>query len=229
MQTPAQAAFPTALALLPPRGSRWPSAPRKRMQQTSSIPVHEPSDVDLAERVAQRDRAAFEMLYDRYAGKALGLILRILSDRALSEDVLQEAFWRVWQRAGTYDPARASFAAWLFSIVHHSAIDELRKQRNRGVPVEIDGPEGEAHDIADAGADVAESAWAGVQRDHVQRALATLPDAQRRVIELAFFGGLTRQEIAARLHEPLGTVHTRARLGLTKLRDLLAPLQSDLP
>jgi RNA polymerase sigma-70 factor (ECF subfamily) len=196
------------------------------MQQPSSIPVTGPSDVDLAARMSLRDRSAFEQVYDRYSGRAMGLVLRILGDRALSEEVLQESFWRVWQRAATYDPSRASFASWLFSIVHHCAIDELRKQRGRGAAIEIDAPTGESLDITDPSADVHETAWSNLQSEHVKRALAELPEAQRRVIELAYFGGFTRLEIAARLNEPVGTVHTRARLGLLKLREMLAPLQS---
>lgn len=101
------------------------------MQKLSTASAPEPSDADLARRVAQRDRTAFELIYDRYAGKALGLCIRILGDRSLSEEVLQEAFWRIWQRADIYDPARASFTSWLFSIVHHCAIDELRKRHTR--------------------------------------------------------------------------------------------------
>jgi RNA polymerase sigma-70 factor (ECF subfamily) len=201
------------------------------MQQTSSAPLPDPSaiDADLAARLMEHDRLAFEQLYDRYSGKALGLIIRILNDRGVSEEVLQEAFWRVWQRAETFDPARASFTSWLFSIVHHCAIDELRKQRSRthSMPtVEVDAPDGEALAIPDPQVDVAESAWANLQSDQVKRALAQLPDAQRAVIMLAYYGGFTRQEIAARLNEPIGTVHTRARLGLLKLRDLLSTLKS---
>lgn len=197
------------------------------MQQTSLAQPSNLNDADLAARMASRDRAAFEQLYDRYSGKALGLIIRILNDRGVSEEVLQEAFWRVWQRAETFDPSRASFASWLFSIVHHCAIDELRRQRSRAMPtVEVDAPDGEAQAIPDPHIDVAESAWANLQSDQVKRALTQLPEAQRAVIMLAYYGGYTRQEIAVRLNEPIGTVHTRARLGLLKLRDLLSSLKS---
>lgn len=187
----------------------------------------EPSDVELAARMAQRDRAAFEQLYDRYAGKAFGLVLRLINDRTVAEEVLQESFWRAWQRASTFDANRASFGSWLMSIAHHSAIDELRRQRSRTHPgtVELDAPEdGESREVADPQMDVTESAWANMVSDHVRTAMTQLPEAQRTVIELAYFGGFTRQEIAAQLQEPLGTVHTRARLGLIKLKELLATL-----
>jgi RNA polymerase sigma-70 factor (ECF subfamily) len=196
------------------------------MQKLSTASAPEPSDAELARRVAQRDRTAFELIYDRYAGKALGLCIRILGDRGLSEEVLQEAFWRAWQRADTYDPGRASFTSWLFSIVHHCAIDELRKRRARDATVEVDADDGEAQVIPDPQADVVESAWANLQSEQVKRALEQLPAAQRSVIVMAYYGGYTRQEIALRLNEPIGTVHTRARLGLIKLRELLANLKS---
>ncbi len=187
------------------------------------------SDAELMARVAGRGpeaREAFEQLYDRYAGRAFGLALRLTGDRATSEEVTQEAFWRAWQAAGSFDPARASLSSWLLAIVHHCAVDELRRQRSRGTPIELDRPEGETQSITDPEADTAEHAWANVQSAHVQAALARLPEAQRVVIELAYFGGYTRQEIAQRLNEPLGTVHTRARLGLIKLKELLASLQT---
>jgi RNA polymerase sigma-70 factor (ECF subfamily) len=199
----------------------------KVMQQLSSVPLPNPSDADLAARMAAGDQAAFDQIYDRYSGKSLGLIIRILNDRSLSEEVLQESFWRIWQRAETYDANRASFSSWLFSVVHHCAIDELRKQRSRAMPmVEVDAPDAEAQAIPDPGVDVAESAWANLQGAQVKRALAQLPEAQRAVIMLAYYGGYTRQEIASRLNEPIGTVHTRARLGMLKLRDLLSNLKS---
>ena len=200
-----------------------------KLKRMSDAQPNEPSDAELAARMAQRDRMAFEMLYDRYASRAFGLIVRLLSDRTVSEDVLQECFWRAWQRAGTFDASRASFSSWLLSIAHHSAIDELRRRRVRSQPndVELDAPEdGESRDLQDDEADVAESAWANLVSSNVQVAMKQLPDAQRRVIELAYFGGFTRQEIAEKLNEPLGTVHTRARLGLLKLKELLAGLNA---
>ena len=190
---------------------------------------NEPSDAELAARMARRDRSAFSLVYDRYSSRAFGLVLRLLGDRAVSEDVLQEAFWRAWQRAETFDAARASFSAWLLSIAHHCAIDEMRRQRTRTKPtdIELDATEdGETRDVVDPESDVSESAWSNLVSDHVRLAITQLPDAQRRVIELAYFGGFTRQEIATQLKEPLGTVHTRARLGLTKLKELLATLNS---
>jgi len=195
----------------------------------SDAHIEESNDSELAARMAQRDRSAFEQLYDRYASKAFGLVLRLLGDRAVSEDVLQESFWRAWQRASSYDPTRASFSSWMLSIAHHTAIDELRRRRSRTKPddVELDATEdGETRDIEDGQADVAETAWSNVISENVRIAIEGLPKSQRRVIELAYFGGFTRQEIAAQLQEPLGTVHTRVRLGLLKLRETLANLNA---
>jgi RNA polymerase sigma-70 factor (ECF subfamily) len=200
-----------------------------KLKRMSDAQPNDPSDTELAARMAQRDRMAFEILYDRYAPRAFGLIVRLLGDRTVGEDVLQECFWRAWQRAATFDPARASFSSWLLSIAHHSAIDELRRRRVRSQPndVELDATEdGESRDLLDDETDVAENAWSNLVSGNVQIAMKQLPDAQRRVIELAYFGGFTRQEIAEKLNEPLGTVHTRARLGLLKLKELLAGLNA---
>lgn len=187
------------------------------------------SDAELVTRVAERGhdaRDAFEQLYDRHAGRAFGLALRLVGNRAVAEEVTQEAFWRAWQAARSFDPNRAGFSSWLLAIVHHCAVDELRRQRSRGAPIELDAPEGETQEVSDPDADTHEHAWANVQNEQVKAALAKLPEAQRTVIEMAYFGGYTRQEIAQRLNEPLGTVHTRARLGLIKLKELLANLNT---
>lgn len=187
------------------------------------IPADITDDVLIA-RIVARDRDAFSLLFDRYAGKALGFATRILGDQTLAEDVIQEAFWRVWQRAGSFDPARASLSTWLMGIVHHCAIDALRRQRCRITAVEIEEADHELRLTQDESADVAECAWLRMAGEQVRKALAQLPAAQRIVIEMAFFAGFSRQEIAERLNEPLGTVHTRARLGMSKLKDVLAPL-----
>ncbi len=181
------------------------------------------ADADLVTRVAQRDRAAFEYLYDRHASHAMGLALKILHNEPIAEEIVQEAFWRVWKRATTFDAARGNFTTWLLGIVHNLAIDKLRRLRAAPATLEIDDIErNPTGDIADDAQNVVEQAWASMQSADMRRAMAKLPEAQRVVIELAFFEGLSRQEIAQRLDEPLGTIHTRARLGLMKLKDLLS-------
>jgi RNA polymerase sigma-70 factor (ECF subfamily) len=183
------------------------------------------ADAELMAQVAQRRRDALEVLYDRHAAAALGFAMQFLDDRALSEEAVQEAFWRVWKRAGTFDPGRAQFATWLLTIVHHLAIDELRRQRGRPQRAEPGRAEDGEDALSEIPADepgVPEQAWAKLQGEHVRAAMAQLPEAQHTVVRMAYFEGLTHREIAAQLGEPLGTVHTRARLALIRLKELLA-------
>ena len=177
------------------------------------------SDETLAARVARGDTVAFEALYDRYAARILGICLKITGDDALAEDLLQETFWRVWQNAAPYVPGRGSFTGWLFRIARNLAIDAYRRNRIR--PQAIPGSR-DAEPILDWIADrdmsVAEQAQFNLDAGQMQSALASLPREQRQVIEMAYFSGLTRHEIAEVTGEALGTIHTRARLGLQKLR-----------
>jgi len=174
--------------------------------------------VALVGRIAQGDRDAFSRFYDAFAGLALGTIRRILRDPGSSEEVLQEVFWQIWREAPNYDPHRGSPEAWLLMCARTRAIDKLRSIRRREktfvAPVDdaVARPAGVERERTGA---VAED------RGVLAPALAQLPAAQRAVIELAFFEGLTQAEIAARLGEPLGTVKTRARLGLERLRSAL--------
>lgn len=176
-------------------------------------------DDQLIRRVAAGDRQAFETLYDRYAATVYGVALRMLADRELAEDAVQEVFWRVWKRAASFDRSRA-FAPWLFGIAHNYAIDELRRRRVRPQPVYEDDENPILSEIPDQ-ADVGEAAVLADQRRIVREAIDQLPEEQRQALLLAYFGGLTQQEIATKLGNPLGTVKTRMRLGLQKLRGLL--------
>ncbi len=185
------------------------------------------TDADLMTRVAARDKRALEELYDRYSAAALGLALKMLGERNTAEEIVQEAFWRVWKRATTFELGRGQFTAWLFGIVHNLAIDEMRRRRVRPNTISTDTEEDAILDLPDRNMDVAEAAFSSVTGEQVRLALKGLPDAQRNVIELAYFEGLTHQEIATRLNEPIGTIHTRARLALQKLRETLLPLQLD--
>jgi RNA polymerase sigma-70 factor (ECF subfamily) len=168
--------------------------------------------------MAAADAAAFASFYDRYAPLAYGLILRIVGEPADAADVLQDVFWEAWQTAVGYDPARGTPEAWILVRARARAIDRVRAVRRRSRTfVE---PVDEATDPAAAvpGADVAEQAAA---RTTVAGALGALTDVQREVIELAYWEGLTQSEIADRLKQPLGTVKTRMRLGLDRLREVL--------
>jgi RNA polymerase sigma-70 factor (ECF subfamily) len=185
--------------------------------QSVNAPLPDASAALLA-RIAQGDREAFGRFYDAFAGLALGLIRRILRDPAASEEVLQEVFWQIWQEAARYDPHRGSPEAWLVMRAKTRAIDRLRATRRREKT--FVAPVDEA--VASAPDDPTENPGVVAERRRfVRSALDGLPEPQRRVVELAFFEGLTQSEIASRLGEPLGTVKTRARLALERLRSLV--------
>ena len=178
-------------------------------------------DEALVTRVARGDSAALEVLYDRYASRVMGISLKIVGDQALAEDVLQETFWRVWQSAATYQSQLGAFAGWLFRIARNLSIDAYRRRNTR--PQVMMNTRGEdsvptLEETPDPDMDVAEQAQAILANRQIRNALASLPDVQRQVIELAYFYGMTRQEIAEATGEALGTIHTRARLALQKLR-----------
>jgi RNA polymerase sigma-70 factor, ECF subfamily len=176
-------------------------------------------DETLARQVARGNSAALEVLYDRYASIVLGISLKVTGDRALAEDVLQETFWRVWQSAGTYQSQLGSFTGWLFRIARNLAIDTYRRRNVR--PQAISGVEGSdpiLDEMPDPDTDVPEQAQSILKNRQIRKALASLPGVQRQVIEMAYFYGMTRQEIAEATGEALGTIHTRARLALQKLR-----------
>ena len=184
------------------------------------------SDLELLGGVQNRNRRALEVLYDRYSAKALGLAYKILRDRDLAEEIVIDAFWRVWQRADQFQMGRGSFASWFYGIVRHLAIDELRRRDARPAPSEDEQLEAAVAADVTRENDVTEIVARTLNADTVQNALNALPPAQREVIHLAYFEGLTRKEISKRLGQPLGTIHTRARLGLDKLRMLLTPQMS---
>ncbi len=176
-------------------------------------------DERLLARIAAGDRRAFETLYDRYAAVVFGMALRMLGDRSIAEEAVQEIFWRVWQRLESFDRSRA-FAPWLFGIAHNYCIDELRRRKVRPQPIYEDDDHPVLSAIPDDN-DVGEAAILAEQQQTVRAAIEQLPDEQRQALMLAYYGGLTQQEIASRLGNPLGTVKTRMRLGLQKLRALL--------
>jgi RNA polymerase sigma-70 factor (ECF subfamily) len=184
-------------------------------------------DEALIARLAAGDTAALSLLYDRYAGAVFSLVARIVGDRQVAEDLLQEVFVRVWQRAGTYQEARGKPLTWVLGIAHNLAIDEVRRRRRR--PLETDERDEEGHlsalqALPADDADPAELAWERLRREQIVAALGQLPEAQRILIELAYFEGYTQSQLAARLGEPLGTVKTRMRLAVQKLRALLRDL-----
>lgn len=174
-----------------------------------------PDDV-LLRAISQGDESALAALYDRYRLILFSLILRILHDRHEAEDVLQEAFLQVWRRAADFDESRGRCFTWLVTIARSRALDRLRMLASRSRFVDSEAEPG-ADEFSDTGAEIVKSE----QGEIVRRALRELPEEQRRPLLLAYFEGLTQAEIAERLGDPLGTVKTRMRSGLSKLRELL--------
>lgn len=180
----------------------------------------EPTDEMLLSRIAASDPQALEVLYGRYKAIAFALAARITSDRGLAEDVLQESFLGVWRQAARYTPERGSARTWVLAIVHHRAIDALRRRRLTAQLPDADVPPPPSLQLPDIWPEVA----GRLDREAIVTALGSLPKAQREVLELAYFEGLTQAEIVTRTGAPLGTVKSRARLGLLALRDrLVAP------
>ncbi len=193
-----------------------------RILRSNDITSGRLSDDTLAAQVARGNSIALEALYDRHGSTVLGLTLKIVGDRAAAEDVLQETFWRVWKSANTYQPQRGSFTSWLFRIARNLAIDVYRR-RNVRPQVVLDGDEGASvlDQTPDPDMDVAEQAQAALNHKQIRSVMSSLSGVQRQVIEMAYFYGMTRQEIAQATGEALGTIHTRARLALQKLREEL--------
>jgi RNA polymerase sigma-70 factor (ECF subfamily) len=169
---------------------------------------------DLLLRVADGDQAAFARLYDMLSPRAFGLILRVLVDRSQSEEVLQEVFLEIWQSASRFAPNKGQGRSWVLTIAHRRAVDRVRSAQSSA---DRDVKAG-FRDIGVAHDGVAEEVELRIEGERVSEALATLPDPQREAITLAYFGGYSQSEIAALVGAPLGTIKTRMRDGLSRLR-----------
>src|SRR5215211_2387000 len=195
-----------------------PTLPRaRRPASIRAVEAGERTDGDLIERVGEGDREAFDELYRRYSRPVLGLALRRLGDRGRAEDAVQDAFAAIWRSAASYDPARGQGGAWLYTVARNAIVDGARRRPEP--PMEApDEPSAES-----GPPEQAEAAWLAWR---VHGALEHLPEHERPVIELAYWGGLSQSEISAFLHVPLGTVKTRTRSALARLADLL---EEELP
>lgn len=195
----------------------------RRMEPVAS-PAPDPSGVGapavlvtLLARSSRGDEAAFAELYDLTSSKVFGLARRVVRDPAQAEEVAQEAYLEIWRQAARFDAARGSALAWMLTIVHRRAVDRVRsaesaQQRDRRYAAVGDGP---AYDVVD------EAVTANLEQARVRRALETLTDVQREAVTLAYYGGYTHREVSDLLGVPLGTVKTRMRDGLIRLRDTL--------
>jgi RNA polymerase sigma-70 factor (ECF subfamily) len=185
------------------------------------VTTQEPEDKRLLELIVQRDLDALGALYDRYSNRVYALAMQMLRDSGAAEEVVQDVFHNVWRRASSYHPDRGKVTSWLFSIGHHRTIDELRRRRRdrehvqHGVDV--------ANRPSDGRGDPVEYTTLRFEGVRIKEALNVLRTEQREIVMLAYYGGFTHSEIAARLDQPLGTVKTRMRLALKKLREVLGP------
>lgn len=184
-------------------------------------PATEPTDETLLMRVAQRDLAALDLLYERHGRAAFSVAYGVVGAVEIAEDVVQDAFLTIWRRADTYVPSRGSARTWLLTVARHRAIDIVRASSVRPSGVSLDA----AGALAAQDSDPAAEALRRIEATSIRAALDVLPTAQRQVVELAFFSGLTYPEIAERIGLPLGTVKSRIRLALERLRLVLIPAQ----
>ncbi|HEX2148789.1 MAG TPA: sigma-70 family RNA polymerase sigma factor, partial [Actinomycetota bacterium] len=164
------------------------------------------------------DQRSLEALYDRYGNAALGLAFKVCGNRAIAEDIVQEAFLALWQRPESFDSTRGSAGSFLMGIVHHKAVDAVRREaavhrREENFAVEL-------QEFSED--EVVEAAWVAMRKSKVLAALRQLSDVQREALELAYLQGLTYSDVAAKLNIPLGTAKTRMRDGMIRLRTLLA-------
>ena len=196
------------VALAPP----FPLPASAGRPATSETPRREPSDGDLLQLVGNGDRKAFEILYRRYARSVLGLALRRLGDRGRAEEAVQETFASIWRSASSYRPERGPGAPWLYAVARHAIVDRFRVRSE---------PAAEVPEEASREPGPAERAESSFVSWRVHRALEELPETERTVLELAYWGGLSQSEVSDYLNVPLGTVKTRTRSGLRRLADLL--------
>jgi RNA polymerase sigma factor (sigma-70 family) len=179
-----------------------------------------PAGADLLVRIRTGDRSAVDELYDRYSRPAFALARRILADEVLAEDVVQDVFLSVWRDPGAFDAARGSFSSWLMAMVHHKAVDAVRREeshRRRQTRAEDDLVLSTPTSMRD----VEDEAWSRVVSEQVRGALSSLPAPQREALTLAYYGGYTQREVAALTSTPLGTVKTRMLAGMRRLREEL--------
>ncbi len=173
-------------------------------------------DLELMQRIARHEQSALSELYQRYGNLIYSIALRVLQNGPLAEEVTQDTFLEVWKNPDRWDPARGKLTSWMLTITRYTAIDRLRKEQR--LPDLTSTPLEEIHHLTASTDQPDDPAWLDSQI--IQEAMAQLPPEQAQVIELAFFQGMSHSEMAEALHLPLGTIKTRVRLGLQKLKAL---------
>lgn len=190
---------------------------------SNQVPFDQSDEFALVERLRARDQSALDTLYERYSKVVYAIALRIVGQPADAEDVVVDSFWQVWQQAANYDVSRGQLRTWIVTIARSRALDRLRVLRR--------SPLAEAEEVDVLGREVVaaddpeQAAWLSQKSSIVRSAMAALPREQRQALELAYYHGFSQSEVAQRLGEPLGTIKTRIRLGMMKLREQLQVLQ----
>lgn len=198
--------------------------------QRSTAPAAASDDAALFARMRAGDESALGALYDRWQSAVRALAYRITGDDMEADDVVEEVFWQAWRQADRYDAARGSAGTWLLTVARSRSLDRMRATRRTRAESSLEDAElASGERFATVGPDPFAAAEQSERATLVARALATLQPVQRECLELAYFGGLSQSEIAAKTGQPLGTVKTRMRLALRKLRDTLAPLGAFAP
>lgn len=180
----------------------------------------EPDDRQLLQRIVDRDKDALDTLYGRYSTPVYSLALHMLKQPPLAEEVTQDVFLNIWLKAASFNAERGQARSWIMSVAHHRVVDVIRSRRR---VVSMTDPEGyeTLERLPSGGASVESQVQQNLDRERIMQALATLPDNQREVILLAYFEGYSQSEMAEKLGQPLGTIKTRVRLAMQKLRSVM--------
>ena len=192
------------------------AAQQPRPDQT----LDEPDDHQLLERIAAKDKDALNILYNRYMTPVYSLSLHMLKQPPLAEEVTQDVFLNIWLKAASFNASRGNPRSWIMSVTHHRVVDVIRARRRTYTMSDPEGYE-TLERLPSSEPSVESQVAQSLDRERIVRALATLPDNQREVIELAYFEGYSQSEMADRLSQPLGTIKTRVRLAMQKLRTTL--------
>ncbi len=194
--------------------------PSERAQSYSSVNGSNAEDVALMRRIVQADETALGALYDRWVRSLYSLVLHLLKDPDEAEDVVEETFWQAWRKADSYEPSRGAVSTWLLTIGRRKALDRLRARKRS--KEDVIGDNRAFADLPSNAPDPASEVEGAELREQMRTALNELPDEQREVLELGYFSGLSQSEIADATGQPLGTVKTRMRLAMQKLREPLS-------
>ena len=185
-----------------------------------AFPPDEPDDLQLLERIASKDREALNVLYTRYMTPVYSLSLHMLKQPSLAEEVTQDVFLNIWLKADSFNASRGNPRSWIMSVTHHRVIDVIRSRRRSHTLTDPEGYE-TLERLPSSGPSVETEVAQRLDRERIMRALTTLPENQREVIMLAYYEGFSQSEMAERLGQPLGTIKTRVRLAMQKLKTAL--------